>query len=399
MKKLLTITIFLLMILITAKAQIQSDTSDAYWAIVMPLSSSLDIDMRQCLVGKVKDSLVTGFISNIGSYKFRVDSIYFTGADASAFSLVSCFPKYEIAAGLTKPAEFRFIPNRIGIHNATIYIITQADTLLQSIKGEGVQPQLQILVNLLDFGRVELGNDNTFQDTALINNISGSPVTINDVVQLGPDTTQFQIISGGGTFTLIPNIPRKLTVRFKPIYGGRTSGQIGFKYNGVGSPAITQLYGVGIGGLVYIADDSAFAGENRTLKLIMSNVKPGGLATIAPNFEAKIKFQKTILAPENSTNWSLKNDSIYVNISGAIGSTLELAQIPVTVGLGTVEETSIDILEIFLKDNFGNKVDYNFETQSGTFKLLGICREGGTRLFNPTGKAEILSIIPNPASD
>jgi hypothetical protein len=58
-------------------------------------------------------------------------------------------------------------------------------------------------------------------------------------------------------------------------------------------------------------------------------------------------------------------------------------------------------MEFNLTDESGNRVnsDIEIEKQSGLFKLLGICREGGTRLINPTGKAEILSIIPNPASD
>ena len=53
----------------------------------------------------------------------------------------------------------------------------------------------------------------------------------------------------------------------------------------------------------------------------------------------------------------------------------------------------------YIVDNSGNKVDFDIKTENGTFKLLGICREGGTRLFNPTGKVEIMQINPNPASD
>jgi VWFA-related protein len=375
----------------------QSDTSDAVWSIVAPQASSKDIDMKQVLVGSAKDSLVKAFISNVGSYKIRIDSIYFTGADASTFSLVSGFPKYEIAVADNKSCEFRFIPNRVGIHNATINIITQADTLRYSIQGEGVQPRLQILTKLLDFGKIEIGKENTFQDTALLKNLSGFDITVNDVVHLGPDTTQFDIISGGGKFTLTPGEERKLTVKFKPKYGGRTSGQLGFVYSGVGSPSVAQLFGQGIGGSVTISNDSAYAGENRILKLVMDKVKPEGIAAIAPNFEAKIRFQRTILATLNNNDWLISGDSIYLTIKGKIGTSLELAQIPVVAGLGNVESTNIDIIDIFLKDDFGNRVDYDFETQSGFFKLLGICNEGGTRLINPDGKAVLMSISPNPS--
>ncbi|MEI6091365.1 MAG: choice-of-anchor D domain-containing protein [bacterium] len=378
---------------------IQEDESDSVFSIVAPMAQANDIDMKKCLVGSSKDSVITDFVRNISSYKFSVNLIYFSGPDAQAFNLIAGKPKYILEPKECKTSEINFTPNRIGIHSATINIITQSDTIRQSIQGEGVEPQLEVISNFLDFGKVEILHENTIQDTALIKNISNIPVTIIDVVQLGPDKTQFEVINGGGSFTLQPNESRKLTLRFKPIFGGRTSGQLGFEYNGTGSPAVVQLFGTGIGGLVYILNDSAYAGEKRNLKLVMANINPEGLAEIAPNFEAKIRFQNTILVPQDRSNSVMLNDSVYMKISGTIGSNIELAQIPVIAGLGNVEETSIDIVDIILKDNLGIKVDYNFEKNSGTFKLLGICREGGTRLFNPTGKVEILQINPNPASD
>jgi WD40 repeat protein len=378
---------------------LQLDESDTVFSIVAPQAQAIDIDMKQCLVGSGKDSVVTGFISNIGTYKLRVDSIYFSGADSNAFKLVSGLPKYEIEAGSIKQAEFRFVPNRVGVHNATINIITQSDTLKQSIRGEGVQPGLEILTKILDFGKVDLGDEKIFEDTALIKNISGSPITINDVVQLGPDLTQFEIVGGGGSFTLQPGDIKKLSVKFKPVFGGRTSGQLGFEYNGVGSPAIVQLFGIGIGGLVYITSDSAYAGEIRILKLMLSNIKPEGIASIAPNFEATIRFQSSILSPINCSNCSIVNDSVYMNLKGLIGSSLELARIHVLAALGNVQITTVDIVGINLVDNAGNIVDYNFETASGLFKLLGICTEGGLRLIEFGQKIQLFDCKPNPAND
>jgi len=165
-------------------------------------------------------------------------SIYLRGADAQAFSLVSGFPVYTVGAGQNKAAEFRFKPTRIGSHNAEIVIIAQSDTLYQNIIGEGVEPQLQIITDLVDFGKVELGNIKDTSDVVLIKNISAHPITINNVVQLGPDKTQFEILNGGGSFVLQSNETRAMDLRFKPVFGGRTSGQLGFLYNGVGSSAI-----------------------------------------------------------------------------------------------------------------------------------------------------------------
>jgi hypothetical protein len=400
MKTLLIIVVLLISLIGTVNAQTQSDQSDAVWSIVMPSAACQNIDMKQCLVGTAKDSVINDFMKNDGMWKFRVDSIYLRGADASAFSLVSGFPKYILLKGEIHSAEFHFVPNRVGIHSAEVVVITQADTLVRTIVGEGVQPQLWVEGNLLDFGEVEIGNDRVFKDTVLLKNIGVNPVSITNTLKMSPDIEQFEIISGGGAFTLNPNEVRRLTLQFKPKYGGRTSGRIGFEYNGVGSPAVVNLFGTGIGGAVSINSDSAYAGEVRVIKLILEKVKPEGIKAIASRYSATIKFQKTILTPLDQRKISeFRNDSTLVKVEGELPNSNTLISIPMMAGLGTVEETTLEISDFKLIDNMGEELEYNVEYRYGTFKLLGICREGGTRLINPTGKAEILSIMPNPASE
>ncbi|MEI6089226.1 MAG: choice-of-anchor D domain-containing protein [bacterium] len=225
---------------------IQEDQSDKTFSIVAPNAKTIDVDMKQCLIGSKKDSLITNFIINTGLYKFRVNDIYFTGTDAGAFKVISGIPEYQLTPGKSKTTGFRFNPTREGIHTATINIVTQWDTLQQSIQGEGVPPKLQIISDTLDFGKIEIGTAKTFQDTVLIKNISNSDLTIKNVVQLGPDKTQFEILNGGGPFTLQQDETRKLTIRFKPINIGRTSNFLGFEYDGLGTPAKVQLYGEGV---------------------------------------------------------------------------------------------------------------------------------------------------------
>jgi hypothetical protein len=217
---------------------------------------------------------------------------------------------------------------------------------------------------------------------------------------MSPDIEQFEILSGGGAFTLNPNEVRRLTLQFKPKYGGRTSGRIGFEYNSVGSPAVVNLFGTGIGGLVSVSSDSAYAGEIRTINLVLEKIKPEGIKAIASRFSATLKFQKTILTPQDRSKISgFSSDSTLVKLEGELPNSNILVSIPMIAGLGTVEETSLEISDFKLIDNTGAELEYDVDYRYGTFKLLGICREGGTRLINPTGKAEILSILPNPASE
>ena len=379
------------------KPPLQSDTSDAVFSIVAPLAEARNIDMGREIVGEVKDSLFVDFVVNTGSYKVRIDSIYFTGADSIAFAQVSAFPVYEIEVDKAQSTEFRFIPNRVGLHTAKLNIITQAATLEYDITGIGEERRLQIACDILDFGEVEITQEKTISDTVLIKNISAHTVNVTGVNQLGPDMEQFHIISGGEPFTLAPNGEHRMSLQFMPKYGGRTSGQLGFEYEGAGSPARVQLFGTGKGGLVYAADDSAYAGDRFNIKLMLGNVKPEGIAKIATDYEATIRFQRTLLAPSGSIDWQSTVDSIYITINGKIGNTVELSEIPVIACLGNTEETSIDVVEMNLLDESGNPIEYEFEKQSGIFTLLGICREGGSRLINPDIEAGIINISPNPA--
>lgn len=241
-----TIIIMLIITAYQSNAQMQSDTSDAYWEVVLPLAAAQDIDMGEVLVSGQKDSVVSNFVQNVGSWKFRVDSIYFRGADASAFSMVSGFPKYEVAAGRNHAGEFRFTPARVGNHSAEIVIITQADTLVQNIIGEGIQPQLAIIEEFIDFGKVNVGSQKDTLQAVTIKNIGTAPLNISNTNHGKPNDADFTTLAGGGAFTLQPGDTCKMDLSFSPSDAGRTSGTLEFHYNGVGSPAIVQLFGEGV---------------------------------------------------------------------------------------------------------------------------------------------------------
>ena len=225
---------------------LQEDESDNVFSIVAPSAIAIDIDMGQCLVSSSKDSVFVEFIQNVGSYKFRVDSIYIQGADADAFSLVSGFPKYIIESNQNHFAEFRFTPNRIGIHSAEIVIVTQAETLKQKISGEGVAPSLELVSKFIDFGEVFIQNSKDTLQVVTIKNISNSPIQITNTKHNYPNDIDFTTLSGGGNFILQAGEESKMDLKFKPSDVGRTSGTLEFHYNGYGSPLILNLFGDGV---------------------------------------------------------------------------------------------------------------------------------------------------------
>jgi WD40 repeat protein/uncharacterized protein YegL len=225
---------------------IQQDVSDAVFSIVAPTSSSQDVDMQKCLVGSIRDSLVSTFVRNSGTYPFRVDSIAIVGIDASQFSLVSGIPPFDVSTGAAKAVEFRFRPTGIGVKSAQLLVFTQSDTLFQTIRGEGIAPSLAVVSSLIDFGQVDVGKTKDTLRAVTIKNVGTAPLTINTTRHAGPNDVGFLTIAGGGSFTLAQGDTARLDLRFLPTDVGRTSGTLLFDYNGVGSPAIVQLFGEGV---------------------------------------------------------------------------------------------------------------------------------------------------------
>jgi hypothetical protein len=295
---------------------LQSDVSDAVFSIVELIASSRDIDMLQVLVGSAKDSVVSEFVSNIGSWKFRVDSIYIQGADASAFSLVSGFPVYTIESKQNHFAEFRFVPSRVGIHSAEIVIDTQGETIVQSIIGEGVDPQLQIINSFIDFGAINVGEMVDTLKAVTVKNNSNAPLEILNTKHNYPNNVDFSTINGGGSFTLQPGETHLMDLRFAPSSLGRTSGTLEFHYDGVGSPAIVQLFGTGHLEPKIISFSPLCVGD--LLYLFTNEVYKGRYHWMGPN--KYTSEQRYVVIPNAQLHHSGRY-SLYIEIEGAMTDT------------------------------------------------------------------------------
>ncbi len=377
---------------------LQSDTSDAIFSIVAPSPSSSDIDMKEELVGSVKDSLITDFVTNIGSYQFRVDSVYFTGVDANSFSLVSGFPKYTVLANSSKTAEVRFKPKKAGIHNAQVVIVTPTDTLIQNITGVGVQPQLEVVGKIIDFQFVEINTSKTLTNEVTIKNIGGSSLTITKTNHNLPNDKDFKTLSGGGSFVLQPNEVHKMDFEFSPTSQGRQNGVVEFHYNGLNSPAIVQLYGTsGVAELdIEVVNVQSEAGKVVSVPIKLSSEKLLNLFKVNLSFD--IEYNRTLLYPKGYTPRRTGKQDIDVitvnNIQANKKAGETLTTIDFDVALGNAQGCELTLSNP--KSNDNNAIIY---AKSGSFTLLGICEDGGARLINPELQAGIMSISPNPTND
>ena len=360
------------------------DSSDNVWSIVIPKVNSFDLDLKECYIGNYKDSLIKSYFENNSNWDYLIAEIKIIGTDSSAFSLVSDSKSMKIPKKSNIDVEFRFKPIKAGLNEANLMAISKYDTINQKIVGFGIEKKIKILTENIDFGEVEIGNDSIIKDIPIIQNIGSEIIESINFKISGPDFEQFEILHPNVDFDLNPDEIKKFDLKFKPKYLGRTSSQIQFNYANSINPLFSSLFGKANGAMIYVENDSAFVGETREIKLKTANIKPGGFLNIADNFKAKIRFQKTVLSVKDASNWQILNDSIIISLSANLDNSDILAKVNLTAGLGNFEQTSIDIIQFDLFDINNNKInDFDFETKSGIFKVLGICDEGGKRLINP----------------
>lgn len=227
---------------------VQDDVSDSLWAIVKPEVICNHVDMGEELVDNSVELLADIFLENLDPVKVRIDTIMITGDPTDQFDIVSTIPEYIDSLGIL-PIEFRFKPTAPAeVKSANIEIRTQADTIICSIEGIAVENQLEVMTELIDFGCVRVEDR---KDTLefLLKNIGSTSVDITEVKLIGPDNKQFSLnetgIDTAEAFTIAPGEEKQLHVIFNPYSKGRTSGRIGYYYNGVGSPAVSRLFGEG----------------------------------------------------------------------------------------------------------------------------------------------------------
>jgi hypothetical protein len=149
--------------------------------------------------------------------------------------------------------------------------------------------------------------------------------------------------------------------------------------------------------LLSLANASGYAGDHKNISLVLKNAPISSVQSLATNFSAKIAYDRTVLYPSSgSIQHGARFDT--VTVSGSIGSDSILSNLPFIAMLGESTTSSMNLVDFTWLDGSGQPADFDVETQSGTFYLLGICPAGGTRLYDPDGQVSIAHITPNPSN-
>jgi hypothetical protein len=165
------------------------------------------IDFGTVFVGDFKDSSFT--ITNIGGGTLTGDP----DAICADFDIVSGGDPYSLGAGEFVVVTVRFAPGTEGLKECAVGAGTDCGDVACSGTGEN-PPECQVEPTSIDFGTVTAGQDSDLVFT--IENIGGGLLT-GDLSEACP---YYEIVTGGGSYSLDAGQTREVTVRFSPILAG-----------------------------------------------------------------------------------------------------------------------------------------------------------------------------------
>ncbi|MFH1051569.1 MAG: Omp28-related outer membrane protein [bacterium] len=332
-------------------------------------------------------------IINSGNNPLIISDISISGD--TGFSLVPSFTSTTISPLETKDFIIAFSPQSIGESSATLSIFSNSfkDSIL-SIPITGRKDELNFeLSDSLLFLRTKFINTEIDTSFHIVN--SGTlpiawtvPININDFVI---DSIVPLITSPGDT-----------SIVFLKFIGGIADSTYHGTFNFIDScnnnrkveiiASVEQQFSV----TLHVGTDSAKAGEIVEIPIYLRNASNLEYSEVE-NFTTDLVFNSTLLAPIDYTEKNILNGQRRLALTLPIVpiSDSTLASIKFVVGLGNSESTEL-ILENFTA--IGD--DLIIDTISGTFKLLGICKEGGDRLINAgAGNLKLMIIAPNPSDN
>jgi hypothetical protein len=380
----------------------QVDVSDSVFRIVVPELKTQAIDMGKVIVGSAKDSVITPFIENTSEAPFAVNTIRIIGPDASSFSLVSGTPVYTIIAFSSSFGEFQFVPNRVGIHNAFVEVITQADSVVIPIQGEGIQDAIAQATKIIDFGTIDVLTRKDSLNVTTISAVSATPIQVTNARIEGGSASSFAILSPfAGNTTITSTDTLKLDLQFFAQSVGRVQSQLILDHTGVGSPSVITLFGNGrdtaIGNLRIVAPELTAKTNNfLTIPIYLENLDNVTLSSNAI-VDFNLRFNSTILTPRTAnTPSTIANGEHSVPLSfplqpdanGIIGA------IDVRVGLGNAASSPLTIDSVRVRNS-----PERIGKRDGLVTIIDICEEGGTRLVNSSTKVGLALMSANPVND
>ncbi|MGH2571517.1 MAG: choice-of-anchor D domain-containing protein, partial [bacterium] len=208
-----------------AVLRVASDDRDES-VLAVPLSgrglgSRIDVfpaslDFGDVRVGVASPAVVE--IRNVGTYTLTVSNLALEGADAADFALAAP-GNLVVAPGGTARVDVSFRPGSTGPKAAALRITSDAyeGPGVVPLAGRGVVPDVTVPASQ-DWGDVRVAE--SAARTLEVRNEGAGALAVGTSTLVGPDAGEFEIVAGGGPFTLAPGGVHGIEVSFAPTGSG-----------------------------------------------------------------------------------------------------------------------------------------------------------------------------------
>lgn len=385
------------------KLGLQIDSSDCPFSITKTSLLLSNVDFGLVPISQTKDTLVLPFGINTSKIPLKIKSVELFGPNSSDFKLIEFGNKNLIQRGDSIYAYFNFTPSSLGIKTAFIKIAFDGDSATSQLTGTGYELPLFQPYTIVDMGKVELGS---YKDTLLsfaLKNISKNPIEIFSVKNLGPDSLNFSIINGNQPITLLPQQIFPFTMRFTPDTIGRRHTIVEFETNSQVPKYYLQFFAEGIKPVF----------DSLTISIGEFEATPGEIIHIPVQIESRsfqyfnshyegiafdLSFNKTMLEPLFPFSLSqIENNErkLHIEAKSNIYSDSVLITLDFRVGLGNDSTSPLTIKNSYPLGS--GKI--TISEKSGLIRLINLCNEGGTRLFESDGRFWLSAPAPNPVEN
>lgn len=340
-------------------------------------------------------AIETFTIFNAGEKEIELsDAIFSNGA---AFNLNAGLP-VRISGGSSVELEVSFMPPNVGSFLDTLLIDNSLGLPPILLYLSGSKDSLGVwLTPIVDFAKLENGQIDSRQ--ALIVNTGTVPIELEEIPaltapfniaslnravpsQLNPGDTLIAEI----TFTAIGGVSRDtLAVNaFTPC------GEFSYKIPIVGEGSYRAFITLQIP-----TNLQANPGEHISVPILMNRSEFIREAEVE-RLKAKLIVNPTLLITSGNTPAGyLENGSLIVEVEFQCRNQFgdgSIANFDFIAALGDSESSPISIIDVTAVSGLAT-----IETIPGSFNILGVCKEGGSRLFSSRGNLQLQQSKPNPS--
>lgn len=279
-------------------ATLSQDVSDGPFRVIGGIGTAVAIDHGTVEVGRGVEK-TSAALSNTGTNPLVILSYRITSGNVDDFEVMALSKPDTLDQNDVLNVQTVFTPNGVGPRSATLSVLTGTGMVDVQLRGTGATASLQF-PDVVNFGR-HVANQSVIDTTITLRSTTTATITRTSLV--GVQAGAYQILSGGGTFTVDPSNPRDIRFRFEPVEFGRFAARVELTLSD-GTTRLITLYGEGTGdarilsstpSLLFVTDRCSAAVTEQQLEI--SNTGTSTLRLFSASIAGASASEFTIVEP------------------------------------------------------------------------------------------------------